>query len=132
MTTLDNATLQWVIENISGHEHDGGPSSNTLSFREGDYFKDYTLFTARDIREWLADLMHRIHATFFPESSLRNDDELPTHIKAICSCGEWEGTVELNISEERPYEGFEREVENIAADHAREAKEALLARYQWE
>lgn len=133
MTTLDNKTLEWIINNLNyDHEYDRGPSHQTMCFRKGGEEHSFTYFFADDIREWLADLMHNPYMTFLPKSSLRSKDEMPTHIKAICSCGEWEDTVELNISEERPYEGFERELEKLAHSHVKEATEAILARFQWE
>lgn len=131
---LDTATLMWVIDNIGNnayaeHENERGPNYNTLTL--GRDLKEYRIFSLEDIRRWLADLTHSVHATFLPESCLRNDNEPPTHLKAACSCG-WEDTVELNITPERPYEGFDRELEKLAGGHVSSEIEKIMERYQWD
>lgn len=123
---LDNKTLQHIIDSLGYHEDSSrGPRSQSLTFG----YQDYEIYTKRDLREWLAGLMHHRYLEFLPESSTRTKGELPTHLKVTCSCGEFERTVPVAVGE---YEGAEAELERISGEHYRKAVEAVLDRYKYD
>lgn len=129
MTTLDNTTLQFLMDKLGYSEIDYlRPVSQTLTF--GADMKDYRIYTLHDLRMWLVELMNQPCGDFIPTQTEANRDELPTHLRSYCSCGEWETTIALNGLE--GYDGFERVITRAAYDHVEAAKKAILDRYEWD
>lgn len=133
MTKLDQATLEWLIENIAhyDHEYNRGARYQEMTFRKGGEDHDFKYYFAEDIRTYLVELMHECHYQFLPEGAVKSlKAEDLKRLEARCKCG-WVDGFDID-HEAKTYDKDERELDRKHAAHVTEELKKVEERFQWE
>lgn len=133
MTTLDQKTLEWLIDNIAhfDRENDRGARYQTMTFRKGGEDHDFKYYFAEDIRAYLVELMHEGHYQFLPEESVGSPNAEDTkRLEARCNCG-WVAGFDID-HENKTYDEDERELDRKHSAHVADELKKVEERFQWE
>lgn len=135
MTTLDNKTLEWLIENIAhyDHENDRGARYQTMTFRKNGEDHDFKYYFAEDIRSYLVELMHEGHYQLLPEKFIGDPEAEAEDFKRLetrCKCG-WVAGFDIDHAV-KTYDQDERELDRKHAIHVQEELKKVEDRFQWD
>lgn len=132
MTQLDRATLEWLIDNLTGSEYNRCDFQTLTMKKDGEY-TDYKYFLPEDIREWLIGLLHQGSRHFLPRAVERDyskgNEEL-TGEEIVCSCG-WQAGYEFV----HPHKTFEEDSRDLKAKfnaHVDEEVKKVEERFKWD
>lgn len=133
MTTLDRATLEWLIENIAhyDHENDRGARHQTMTFRKNGEDHDFKYYFADDIRTYLVDLIHQGYFQFLPEEAVESHNiEDIKRLEVRCNCG-WVDGFDIDHANKTVDED-ERKLKRKHDAHVAEELKKVEERFQWE
>lgn len=133
MTKLDQATLEWLIENIThcDRENDRGARYQTMTFRKGGEDHDFKYYFAEDIRTYLVELMHQSHYQFLPEKAVESHNVKDLkRLEARCNCG-WVDGFDID-HEAKTYDKDQGELDRKHVAHVAEELKKVEDHFQWE
>lgn len=133
MTTLDQATLEWLVENFTHYDQEYGRGARyqEMTFRKGGEDHDFKYYFAEDIRAYLVELAHEGRYHFLPEEAVgsHNAEDLK-RLEARCSCGWVDGFDLDHVS--KTWITDKSALDHKHALHLQEELKKVEERFQWE